>query len=83
MKAAQKYNVLLSHCMKLNSLPNAKHKLKALQLKENAKCPRRIKLRLLTLEPSFYKKVIESWKTLQIYAVFGGTARKIKAAEAK
>lgn len=83
VKAVQKYKVLLYYCMKLNHLPNAKYKLKALQLKEKAECPGRIKLRLLILLPSFYKKVIESWKTHQIYVVFGDTVRKFKAIDAK
>lgn len=83
MKAAQKYKVLLHYRMKANCLPNAKYKLKALQPKERAECPGRIKLRLLILLPSFSKKVIESWKTYQIYIVFGDTVRKIKARDAK
>lgn len=35
-KAVQKYKVYSCYYMKLNHLPNAKHKLKALQLKEKA-----------------------------------------------
>lgn len=69
--------------MKPNHLPNAKYMLKALQLKEKAGCPGRIKLRLLILLLTFYKKAMESWKTHQIHIVFGDTVRKIKAIDAK
>lgn len=65
------------------SFANAKYKLKAVQLKEKGECPGRIELRLLILLPSFYKKVIESWKTYQIYVTFGDIVRKIKAIDAK
>lgn len=75
-KGVQKYKVYSYHYMKLNHLPNAKHKLKAFQLKEKAWSPQRIKLRLLIMLPSFYKKVTESWKTYQICVTFRDTGRK-------
>lgn len=81
VKEVQRYKVYSYYCMKLNHLPNAKHKLKALQLKEKAWSPWRIKLRLLILLPSFYKK--ESWKTYQIYVAFRDIVRKIKARDTK
>lgn len=64
-------------------MPTAKHKLKALQPKEKAERPGRIGLRLLILLPRFCKKAIESWKTHQIYVLFGDIVRKIKATDAK
>lgn len=77
-KAVQKYKVYSCYYMKLNHLPNAKHKLKALQLKEKAESPWRIKLRLIIMLPSFYKKVTESWKTYQICVAFRDMGRKKK-----
>lgn len=53
------------------NLPNAKYKLKAQQLQEEAECPERIQLRLLILLLTFYKEMIESCKTHQRYVVFG------------
>jgi len=83
VKAVWKYKVLSYCCTEPNHLPNAKDKLKALQLKERAECPARIQSRLLIQSPRFHKKVIESWKTYQIYTVFRDAVRKIKAIDEK